>query len=78
MDSKGRRVNAQLKGSKHKLAILNEDEVLEIYRMCIEKVSTQRNIAAQFNVCFSTVSHIKTGRLWSHLTGAAKREPAHA
>ena len=72
MDAKRRRVNKQPKGGAHKNAVLDECQAIEIYRMCMDKVARQKDIAKQFNVCLSTVNHIKTGRLWGHLTGAGK------
>lgn len=69
MDNKGRRVNAQKKGDLHPSAKLTAEKVLQIYAM-VKGDRTQTSIAREFGVCLSTVNHIKTGRLWSHVTGA--------
>lgn len=69
MDNKGRRVNAQVKGDMHPLAKLTTEKVLQIYAM-VKSDRTQTSVAREFGVCLSTVNHIKTGRLWAHVTGA--------
>lgn len=70
MDLKGRRITKTRLGSAHHNAVLDEQKVAEIYQMAIHRLKPQLQIARQFGVCLSTVSHIKTGRLWSHVTGA--------
>ncbi len=72
MDAKGRRVNNQPKGSAHGSAKLNEAKAAEIFALVRSRQMTQRAVAKRFGVCFSTVNHINTGRLWSHVTGATR------
>lgn len=67
MDRKGRRVNAQLRGSSHHAAVLTEEKVLEIVRLHRVHGITQAQLSRDFGVCTSTVNHIFTGRLWRHL-----------
>ena len=71
MDAKGRRVNAQVKGSAHKNSKLAEGDVDRIVEKIRGRVP-QAAIAKEFNVCLATVNHIATGRLWSHHTGISK------
>lgn len=71
MLSKGRenrkpRVVAQ----QHGMARLTDQQALEIY----QDPSLQREIAKRFGVWQGTVSHIKTGRQWSTVTGAIRKE----
>lgn len=73
MDAKGRRVNAPKHGSDHANSVLNEKQVMEIMKMLESRSPTQRKIAEMYGVSNSTINHIKTGRLWGHLTGV-KRE----
>lgn len=73
MISKGRARPNPPKGSAHKLAKLNEEQVRQIVcRYSIEKIS-QKRLANEFGVCLATVSHILTGRNWSHLGLRAAR-----
>lgn len=72
MDAKGRRVSVSKRGSEHGNAVLDEASALRIYQLASSREITGREIARQFGVCFSTVSHIKTGRLWSHVTGVQR------
>jgi hypothetical protein len=51
-------------GIKNTQNKLTETQVLEIY----EDKDTQRNIAKQYNIDQSTVSNIKSGKLWGWLT----------
>jgi hypothetical protein len=71
MDRKGRRVNAQKRGNEHPNARLTPEKVARIYQMACAREKPQWRIAQEFGVCLATVNHIKTGRLWAHLTGAA-------
>ncbi len=52
-------------GERHHNHKLTADQVSRIFR----DERTLLEIAKDFGCCKSTVSHIKTGRLWSHLTG---------
>ena len=65
-----RRVNKQLRGSRHPNALLNEQQVAEIAAKHAAG-ATQRALAIEYGVCFATINHIFSGRLWAHL-GFAK------
>lgn len=67
MDARGRRVNAQLVGDAHWNAKLSVAKVLEIKAMLADGVLSQKRIAEIYGVVLSTINHIKTGRLWSHI-----------
>lgn len=73
MDEKGRRVNTPNRGSDHGNAVLDEAKVKEIMKLLESRSPTQRKIAEMYGVSFATINHIKTGRLWAHVTGV-KRE----
>lgn len=73
MDAKGRRVNGPSYGSAHGNSVLNEKQVLEIMELLKARKPTQKEIAKMYGVANTTINHIATGRLWSHLTGI-KRE----
>ena len=62
MDSKGRRVNAQLKGSKHPNSKFTEDQVLEI------RASTLNNaeLGRVYGVPRQTIRYIRKGG-WNHV-----------
>lgn len=53
------------RGSKNSQSKLSEKDVLEI-KLLLGKIS-QKEIAIKFNIDQSTVSNIKTGKLWSHV-----------
>lgn len=57
-----------LKGEKHPRSKLTDNEVEEILQM-LDAGVPQREIAAKFNVDHTTISKIKTGKRWTHLTG---------
>lgn len=57
-----------VRGSKHPLSVLNEEQVLEIVKLDRQNTRAQ-NIADQFNVKLTTIYSILQGRRWSHLTG---------
>ena len=54
------------KGEESKLAVLTNSEVLEIKRQLSEG-RKQRDIAHDFNVHYSLISHIKAGRKWGDI-----------
>lgn len=62
--SKGR----QTLGSRNKHAILMESDVLKIVKL-LKAGSLGIDIARQFCISTGTISNIKTGYSWSHLTG---------
>lgn len=59
--------NTFKKGEKHKLSKLTQKEVLSIKKLIKAKKLTQKEIGKIFGVCNTTISHIKTKRLWSWL-----------
>ena len=61
------------RGSKQGAAMLNEDQVMEIWRLLSEK-RTQKEIAAMYGVDQATISCIATGRSWAWLTGDKEAE----
>ncbi len=73
MDRKGRRVNGQLRGSRHPGAILTEEQVRTIVDLHRIRGVSQAQLSREFGVCTSTVNHIFTGRLWKHLGLATTR-----
>lgn len=58
--------NLKLKGSKHKMAILDENQVFEIRKEIAAGVK-QKLIALRFGVSVPTISSIKHKRNWSHI-----------
>jgi DNA-binding XRE family transcriptional regulator len=74
MDERGRRVNAPKLGEAHANAKLTEKDVRQIVARFREGGITQRQLASIYGVSKATVNHIFTGRLWSHLGLATKRE----
>lgn len=73
MDARGRRVTVARRGSGHGMAVLNEDQVRVIFSRHRDGGETQRSLAIEYGVCCSTINHIMTGRLWSHLGLAEKK-----
>lgn len=59
----------QPKGSKAYQAILNEDQVKDIFEMLLDGVYSQDEIANMYGVKQITISNIKTGRSWNQVTG---------
>lgn len=55
------------KGTKHHSCKLTEMEVFEIRKMAKSKID-YREIAKKFNVAKSTITNIKKGKSWAHLT----------
>jgi len=56
------------RGEKHGNAKLTEEQVLEIYDLAWHSGRTLQSIGEQFGVNHRTVSSIKHGRKWGHLT----------
>ena len=52
------------KGSKHGMAILSEDNVIEIFA----RNETAAEAAARYGVSRATINDIRSGRNWSHIT----------
>lgn len=73
MDKKGRRVTVAKRGSEHKNSILTEEVVEQFFDEIKERTSTQGELAKKYGVSLATVNHIKTGRLWSHITGVMRK-----
>lgn len=59
-------------GETHPNSKLKSEDVLKIYKLAWEENISQEKIAVQFNIKQITVSNIKTGRAWVHLTGHSK------
>ena len=71
MANKGRSTKGKIlenRGSKNVLAKLDETQVLEIKRLLAETNLTRREIAAMFGVHRGTITSIKIGQSWKHLT----------
>ena len=62
-DRRGKHVS--FKGEEHPMRKLSESAALEIFN----SKGSHRLIASAFGVSKSTVTAIKNGRLWAHLTG---------
>lgn len=61
--------NFKPKGEAHHLHKLTEKEVIEIF----ESPETQMVLARRYQVHQTTISDVKTGRDWSHVTGKEYR-----
>jgi len=56
-------------GEKQHLAKLTEDQVIEIYSEPRSKgVNNNKLLARKYGVCATTISNIKTKKIWTHLT----------
>jgi hypothetical protein len=73
MDTRGRRVTVAPHGSAHGRAVLSERQVREIFARFRAGGITQKQLALEYGVAASTINHIFTGRLWSHLGLAGKK-----
>lgn len=56
----------KLTGEKSRLAVLTNKDVRKIKKL-LKQGRTQRFIAEQFDVHYSLISLIKTGKRWSHV-----------
>lgn len=56
------------KGEKNGMAVITEKEALEIYNLAIKEEYTLKEIGDMYGISLCTVSEIKTGRKWSHVT----------
>jgi hypothetical protein len=56
-----------VRGSKHRAAKLNEDDVRDIRRLHRVGGTTIVEIAQRFGVVSGTIDHILRGRTWSHV-----------
>jgi len=65
MNAKGRGV--YVIGERHGLSKLTRNDVHQIREM-LAKGTSQRKIAARFNVRQGTISYIKSGETWGHLS----------
>lgn len=61
-----------VKGSGHGNSKLTDEQVLEIYDLSHNSKLTQSTIGVQYGVGYATVSNIKRGKQWSHITGHQK------
>ncbi len=57
-----------LKGEQTSWAVLTEADVIEIRREIRTKRTRQAVLAVRFNVAVTTISQVKTGRIWGHVT----------
>lgn len=55
------------KGSFHKMAILTEEQVLEIRSKYIPKKYTAQKLANEYSVCKSTILGIVNNETWRHI-----------
>ena len=55
------------RGEQASQAILTENQVRKIYKLTINREMTQKEISLLYRIDQSTVSYIKTRRLWKHL-----------
>lgn len=76
MLTKGRNATNPNLGSAHAMAILNESQVRELHSRYQSGGITQAELATEYGVSLSTINHIMTGRLWSHLGLARKKAKA--
>lgn len=63
------RLQLPVRGEKHGNSKLKECEVLEIFKLANDEVLGPNEIANKFEISRRTVSNIKVGDSWSHLTG---------
>lgn len=63
-----------INGSNQYMAILDEQDVLEILKLLDSKTMSQEKIGEMFGVKQITISNINTGRSWAHLTGRKRTE----
>lgn len=61
-------LNVALKGSEHYNSILTEDDVINIF----QSEETYSELMKKYNVSKSTISSIRCGRNWNHLTKEIK------
>jgi len=59
------------RGEHHSQSKLNNNKVLDIKQRLLMG-ETQTSIAASYTVDSSLISHIKSGRLWSHVCGKGR------
>jgi hypothetical protein len=67
MDRKGRRINAQLKGSLHPSAKLTELQVVAARALFDYNVLNLTKIAALYDLSMATMSKILRRELWRHV-----------
>ena len=56
-----------MKGERHGMAKLTENQVREIRKLYKEDHLTQKEIGIRFNICNQQVSHIVNFKSWSHI-----------
>jgi predicted XRE-type DNA-binding protein len=56
------------KGENHHKAKLTESDVHQIKHLLVETNLTLKKIANTFGVTLETISNIKTGKTWKHIT----------
>lgn len=60
--------NNRARGEDHPHTTLTKEEVVEIKRALKEGSVTQRNLAHRYSVSENTISSIKHGRTWAHVS----------
>lgn len=58
-----------VQGSKNGRAVLNENQVKSIFKRVTTGQALNLDVAEEYGVNPSVISAIRTGRLWSHITG---------
>lgn len=69
---RGPRVNKYNKGENHGMSRLSSVEVINIYKLAHSGKLKLREIAEAFGVSVPTISEIKTGSKWAHVTSELK------
>ncbi len=70
MISKGRYKHPNVKGTKNPKSKLTEQDVYQIIKLL--PIYTNKDIGNKFNVSHSTISCIRRGKVWTHITGINK------
>lgn len=63
-DREKRSRNTYLRGEQHNMCKLTEEQVIEIFTLA----GSHKQIAEKFGISRPTVTAIKNGRLWNHVT----------
>ncbi|MDR2624392.1 MAG: hypothetical protein LBC39_07525 [Methanobrevibacter sp.] len=62
-------VREAVQGEKHPRAKLTNRDVMEIVELLKKNELEPEEIASMYNVCKSSITNIKYGLSWTHLTG---------
>jgi len=66
MKRKGRGVGPHFQGIAHPMAVLNDEQVLDIRRRC-DQGEKIRDVASLFGIAHGTVQFIRARKTWKHL-----------